>query len=125
MLAGHLAEQPLDLLPGEDHRQTPGALCPHGVDVAEGFFQHIAVKEKQGVEGLILRSRRHPTLDGQVGEVVGDLLVAHVAGVDLILVVVAESDNPVPVGFFGAQGKMAPPANSVDLVLEPGLIVGR
>ena len=75
-------EQPADLIAREDEREVPR---PPGADRGAEAFElaagHVAVREEEGRQGLVLRGGGDPPAHGEVGEEGDDLGRAHLPGV--------------------------------------------
>ena len=103
----HLCDHFFGFLPGKD-RRNPFRFC--GADGDQGFLiqldiEHIAVEEKDGADGLVLRGGRHRFLVDKMGDEFVDLCHAHLARMALVM----EKDilpDPADVGLFGAEGVM-------------------
>jgi len=69
-------EERLGLGDGGGMALLNGAFGAEGIDVVEWLSQHVSVKEKDGVEGLVLRAGRQVMCLGQVGEEAFEFLFA-------------------------------------------------
>jgi hypothetical protein len=66
----------------EDDREVARSLgTDHVIEPREILPEHLPVEKEQGAEGLVLRGRTDPSVDGQRREKAADLGCAHLAGV--------------------------------------------
>ena len=84
---------------------------------AEVNLQEMAIQKNKGVESLILRRNGHCPVHRQVGEEGAHLRRPHVAGV-AFAVEKDEPSDPIPIGFFGAEGKVAHPCQTAEGFFE-------
>ena len=116
--AGHLGEDGLDFVAGEDDGQTDGAFGAFDVlDPAEGLLQHGIVQEQQGAEGLILSGSSDLTGHSQMGQESADIIFSEFIRV-LFAMEKDKAANPLEVGFLGADGIMPVAANIASLIQE-------
>lgn len=105
-----------NLVPCEDDRKPAGSFGPFDVvDPAEVFLEHVAVKEQDGAERLILGGGRHPFFHSQIAQESADLGFSHFRWV---LLVVEENEplDPMDVSLFGAIAHVPDTKRSPDLV---------
>lgn len=102
--ASEAGEQFMGFLPAEDDGDVFGAFGAHGVDgEVERLFEHAAVEEEDGVEGLVLGGGGDLFLGGEVSEEVFDFGLAHVDRV-AFAVEGDEAPDPIHVLSFGLVG---------------------
>lgn len=106
MIAGHLAEDGLDFVFGEDDRQMLRLFSPNNIRQRfQLLLQDFAVKKKNSAEGLALGRGGDVFVDGKVGEEGGNFGCAHVFGMALVMEE-DEAFDPIVVSVFGAPGVM-------------------
>ena len=97
-----------------------GAKC---VEFGEFDLEDFLVKEQQCSKGLILRACCDLSFDGEVGEECFDLGWPHFAGMAFIVEDNVAND-PIAVGFFGADGVVQESHFGRDLIEEFGRVRG-
>lgn len=115
MGAREAVENAAHFLFGEDGGQAFGLLGVQGVNRAQVLFQHLAVEEQKGAEGLILGGGGDILFDRQMGEERFDFGRPHLVRVAFAM----EQDkapDPVHVGVFGADGVVFKAQGIADLV---------
>lgn len=116
MGAAQVAQQPLHFFHGQYHRQALRLLRPHHpINFGQRSSEHHLVEEHDGIERLILRRRRHPTVHRQLGEKRADLCFAHLGRVPLAM----EQDEPLDpaqIGILGAEAVVPHPDRAAHLL---------
>ena len=100
-----LFQQLLHFAHRQDERDALWSAGADRIQLADLLALHVAVKEQQGAERLVLRAGRNMPVDCQVGEKGFHLGCAQGAGVAHAV----EADvarDPVGVGFLSADGEM-------------------
>ena len=116
--AGHLGQDGLDFVAGEDDGQADGAFGAFDViDPAEGMLQHSVIQKQQCAEGLILSGSGDLAVDGEMGQESADIIFPEFIRV-LFAMEKDKAANPLEVGFLGADGIMPVTANVANLVQE-------
>jgi hypothetical protein len=116
--AGEVAEDGVHFLFGEDSREAFGPFGPGDMDfIVNRLFEHFAVEEEEGAEGLVLGAGSHLLLCGQVSEEGFDFRCSHILGVAFVVEEDVAFDS-VDVGLFGAVGIMLAAQGMAHLVQQ-------
>ena len=110
-----MVENAAHFLFGEECGQAFGLPVVQGVNRAQVLFQHLAVEEQKGTEGLMLGGGSDILFDGQMGEERFDFGRPHLVRVAFAM----EQDkapDPVHGGVFGADGVVLKAQGVADLV---------
>jgi hypothetical protein len=113
-----LSQQSFDFLSREYDGQMLRLLRPLDViQPREVDFHHVPVKEKNGVQRLILRRSGDAAPHGQIAQKRSELRRAHLARVALA-VKQDETPDPLHVRFFGTDAVVPSPDHLADLVQQ-------
>jgi hypothetical protein len=86
-----------------------------GIEGWKILVQYVAVEEQEGVQGDILRRRRHPTVDGEMCQKGTDLLGTHILGM-AFLVEQDKAPAPANVRLFGTATQMSEAKRQAHLI---------
>jgi glycerol-3-phosphate dehydrogenase len=115
-----MSKQTVDLGARHDHGHALRHLgAGHALEPGELYRQHLAIKEQQRRQRLILRRGADLAVDREMAQKILDLVCAHVPGMTLA-VKQDEAADPADVGLFSAQAVMLDPDALADLVQETG-----